>query len=80
MEVFEEFAVFGDPVNEDRVVHMLVSLPESYNMLVTALEASPDVPQMEVVTECLLHEERKQKGREGNEKSHAMTATHSVQC
>lgn len=29
-EVFEEFAVIGDPVNEDRVVHMLASLPELY--------------------------------------------------
>ena len=32
-------------------------------MLVTALEANSDVPQMEVVTERLLHEERKQQGR-----------------
>ena len=30
-------------------------------MLVTALEASADVPKMEVVTERLLHEERKLK-------------------
>ncbi len=28
-------------------------------MMVIALEASPDVPKMEVVTERLLHEERK---------------------
>ena len=32
-------------------------------MLVTALEANKDVPQMEVVTECLLHEERKLNDR-----------------
>ena len=65
IEIFEELAVIGDPVTEeDRVVYLLASLPESYNMLVTALEANSDVPQMEVVTERLLHEERKQQGWE----------------
>ena len=55
---------YGDPVSEeDRVVQLLTSLPESFNMLVTALEANPDVPSMETVTERLLHEERK-KGQE----------------
>ena len=66
-ELFEELAVIGDPVKEeDRVVHLLASLPESYSMLVTALEANSDVPQMEVVTERLLHEERKQMDKEGS--------------
>ena len=64
-ETFEALAVIGDPVSEeDRVVHLLASLPESFNMLVTALEASSEVPKMETVTERLLHEERKVKGRE----------------
>jgi len=49
---------------EDRVVNLLASLPESYNMLVTALEDNSDVPDMDVVTERLLHEERKMKERE----------------
>ena len=40
-------------------------------MLVTALEASSDVPQMEVVTERVLHEERKQQGREDSGRSHS---------
>ena len=63
----EELAVIGDPVKEeDHVVYLLASLSESYSMLGTALEANPDVPQMEVVTECLLHEERKQKDKEGS--------------
>ena len=31
-------------------------------MLVTAFEANADVPKIEIVTERLLHEERKQKG------------------
>ena len=61
-EIFDGLSVVGDPVSdEDRVVHLLASLPDSYNMLVTALEANADVPQMEVVTERLLHKERKQK-------------------
>ena len=66
-EVFKELAVICDLVKEeDRVVHLLASLPESYSMLVTALEANSDVPQMEVVTERLLHEERKQMDKEGS--------------
>ena len=32
-------------------------------MLVTVVEANPEVPKMEVVTERLLHEDRKQKKR-----------------
>ena len=79
-EIFEELAVIGDPVKEeDRVVHLLVSLSESYNMLVTALEANSDIPPMEVVTERLVHEERKQKDREDSEKVHpkAMPVTRS---
>ena len=44
---------------EDQVVHLPASLPESFNVLVTALESNADVPKMEAVTECLLQEERK---------------------
>ena len=65
-EVFDLLSVIGDPVaEEDRVVHLLASLPESYNMLVTALEASVEVPKLKLVTERLLHEERKLRDREG---------------
>ena len=61
-EIFEELAVIGQPIeDEDRVVHLLSSLPDSFNMLVTAFEASPEVPSIEVVSERLLHEERKRK-------------------
>ena len=42
-------------------MHLLASLPESFDMLVTALEASAEVPKLETVTEHLLHEERKLK-------------------
>lgn len=63
-EVFDALSVVGDPVTEEeRVVFLLASLPESYDMLVTALEVNAEVPKMEVVTERLLHEERKLKDR-----------------
>ncbi|KAK3894704.1 hypothetical protein Pcinc_001550 [Petrolisthes cinctipes] len=59
-EIFNELSVIGDQMNEeDRVVHLLASLPESYDMLVTALEANFEIPKMEFVTEKILHEERK---------------------
>lgn len=53
---------------------MLASLPESYDVLVTALEANVEVPKMGTVTERLLHEERKLKKRNGSETSDAMEA------
>ena len=60
-EIFEALAVIGNALTEeDRVVHFLASLPDSYNMLVTALEAqSENVPKWKLVTERLLHEELK---------------------
>lgn len=60
-EVFDALSVVGNPVTEeDRVllpVFLLANLPESYNMLVTTLEANAEVPKMKVVAERLLHEE-----------------------
>ena len=41
--------------------NLLTSLPDSYNMLVTAIEANAEVPKIEVVTERLLHKEWKLK-------------------
>ncbi len=50
--------------DEEKVVHLLASLPDSFNMLVMALEAnSESVPKMENVTERLMHEEKKLKER-----------------
>ena len=62
-ETFEELAVIGDAVSEeDQVVHLLASLPATYDMLVTALEAqSENVPKWELVTERLRHEEQKRE-------------------
>ncbi|KAK3730444.1 hypothetical protein QZH41_012646, partial [Actinostola sp. cb2023] len=53
---------------EDKVVTLLASLPDKFDMLVTALEANSEVPNMEVVTERLFHEENKLKERETVEK------------
>ena len=76
-EVFDELATIGDPLDdEDRVIHLLASLPKSYDMLVTALEALPEVPEIEVVTERLLHEERKQKDTDSRVEVEAMTSKH----
>ena len=71
-ELFEALALVRDAASdEDRVVYLLASLPESFNMLVTALEASSEnVPKMEIVTERLLHEERKLKEK-GAEDDHS---------
>ena len=64
-EVFDELSINGDPLDEEnQVVQLLASLPESYDMLVTALEASPRVPKLEIVTERLLHEETKRRNKE----------------
>ncbi len=42
-------------------MYIFASLPESYNVLVTALEANKDVPELAVVTERILHQEKKTK-------------------
>ena len=69
-EIFDGLSVIGDPISdENRVADLLASLLESYNVLGTALEANEAVPRMEVVTERLLHEERKLKERVGSERS-----------
>ena len=61
-ETFNELSVISDSLNEeDRVVHLLTSLPKSYDMLVTALEASQDVPKWALVTERLLYKENKMR-------------------
>ena len=66
-ELFHLLAVAEEDVSEkDCVVYLLVSLPESYNVLVTALRANEDVPKLEVVTECILYQERRSKEKSQN--------------
>lgn len=50
-------------------MYLLASLPDSFNMLVAALEANEDVPKIEVATERLLHAERKQKEKLSSDSS-----------
>lgn len=81
VELFNELSVIGAELEEeDKVVYLLASLPDTYNTLVTALEANSEVPTMEVVTERLLHEERKVVERKGTDvtssRDKAMTTTH----
>ena len=69
-EVCDQLSAIGEPVKEeDRVVYLLASLPECFNVLVTALEANAEVPTLTVVTECLLHEETKVKEPIGSTQS-----------
>ena len=79
-ETFDELSVIGDSLNEaDRVVHLLASHPESYDMLVTALEASQDVPKWTLVTEQLQYEENKMREKQtGGAESKAMTSEHHI--
>ena len=54
IELFNELSIVGENVEEeDRVVHLLA---DSYSTLVTTLQA---VLRMDVVTERLLHTEKK---------------------
>ena len=60
IEIFEELAIIGEAVDdEDKVIHLLSSLPDEYSTLVTAMEAQDRIPSWESVQEKLLHEELK---------------------
>ncbi len=64
-ELFNALAEQDAPLSdEDRVIYLLASLPESFNVIVTAFEANDKVPKMEIVTEKLLYEERKVSTRD----------------
>ena len=79
-ETFTELSVISNSLNEeDRVVHLSASLPESYDALVTALEASQDVLKWALVTERLLYEENKMREKQtGGAESKAMTSKHYI--
>ena len=60
MEIFDELSVIGDPQkDEDKVICLLSSLPDKFSTLVTALEASENIPSWDTVVERLLHEDSK---------------------
>ena len=61
-ELFNELAIVGDVIqDEDHVIYLLASLPDSFSTLVTALEANEEVSKTEIITERILHEERRKK-------------------
>ena len=67
-EIFQELSIIGQPMEEeDRVVQLLTSLPKKYNVLVTSLLANVEVPSMDIVTERVMHEDRKLKEFEHKE-------------
>jgi hypothetical protein len=51
---------------EDRVICLLASMPESFGVLIKALEANVEIPKMGIVTERLLHEVWKREEKEGD--------------
>ena len=80
IELFNELAIVGDVIEEeDRVVYLLASLPDSFNTLVTALEANEEVPKMEIATERILHADSKQKEKLNSDTSGEKAMTTSQQ-
>ena len=76
-ELFDTLLVAGETISEEnRVVYLRASLLESYSVLVTALKANEDVPKLEVVTERIVHQERKSrdKSEAGSTTESAMTS------
>ena len=80
-EICDELSAIGETVSEeDRVVYLLASLPESYSVLVTALEANADVPSLAIVREKLLHEETKMKSKPSQEEALAVSFKKKLRC
>ena len=59
-EITDRLAAIGAPISEeDQVVTLLGSLPQSYSTLVTALEARVDDKRLNFVQQALIHEKQK---------------------
>ena len=70
-EIFDELAAIAEPItDEDKVVYLLAGLPDTYDVLVTALESGSEaVPAPEIVAERLFREEQKLKDKEETEET-----------
>lgn len=69
-ELTDKLAAIGSPISEeDQVVSLLGSLPQSYSALVTALESRVNNLDLNYVQQALSHEEQKRSERSTNEKS-----------
>lgn len=80
-EVMSEMSIVGDPIaEEDKVVHLLASLPDSFKMLVTAFESLSEVPSMETVTERIRHEAQKSSSGEQNRALAASRRNRNLTC
>ena len=67
-ELTDKLAAIDAPITEeDQVVTLLGSLPQSYSTLVTALEARVDDIKLDFVQQALIHEELKMKGQNNSE-------------
>ena len=59
-EITDNLAAIGSPINEeDQVVTLLGSLPQSFSTIVTALEARADDITLNFMQQALTHEETK---------------------
>ena len=68
-QIFDELAVFDAPVEEDdKVTYLLSSLPDSYDVLVTALDAMDAVPTWTTVVEKVSALDKK-KSKKKDEKA-----------
>ena len=69
--------MIGQCVNEeDQIVCVVAGLPECYNVLATALEASAEVPRLAVVTEHPL--QKTKMNSKLNQFSREGTSTHTI--
>ena len=70
IEIFDELAVIGEALaEEDKVISLLASLPDTFSVLVTTLEAMDKVPSWEDVMERLLHENEKMTSKKESSSS-----------
>ena len=80
-EMFNELESIADKISdEDRVVSLLASLLESFDVLVTGLEANSTVPEMETVVKRLLHEERKLNEKDPSPSTESERASYDTEA